>query len=701
MSLEPRRSRLANLLALATAAAVAGCGGTPPPPGPGPDPKTPNQTSPTPAATAPTEQVLRLANGITAYIRQASSDADTQIQLGVFAGGLFVAPGLAELAAEVVLRSSDPTSGTRSLEQAIEQLGGTIAINVGLLTTWFDVRVPRGKGRAALEALRAALQSASHSRHQIERMRDELVARLCADIARDPLGSNARALLLAEKSTEDYVNGLLDLDASQVSLFLERLYRPERCVLHFQEGFGLVSLERYLHEPAETAIETWRPAPATPGTSELMPRSFEPGLTWIEASGAATRGSVAIMLRRPQAGEAYDADFLLLQSCLTLDGTGGRLERLQEEAGLGHVRWRAELLQLPDAEALLLTTEASADEAARLWRIVQRARQSLVDVPPTPSELQLAFRRARLTAELPMLDANARLRQFGRLATLNLPVDIVHDKLEQLRQSGQFDVAAAARRFAEQPLWMLVIGPPLPAEVEADRARLLPPRFRPQQAAATNTPLPGAEGPWLDRAIAACGGRERIAELRGFTAVTTLQPGDAPAVRDELDWQSDGTLRRTRTVLGQTVTTILDGNAWTDELGSVRKSLSNDEAEALRHEMARHPLMLLAAHARGELAFRAIAEREVGDRRMMVLEASDERFERLRVHIDVQSSLVRAVETWERFGDGSLVHLQETWQDYRDAGDLRAPHLRRTSWNDGQHETETIWSAWRPRFTPR
>ena len=73
----------------------------------------------------------------------------------------------------------------------------------------------------------------------------------------------------------------------------------------------------------------------------------------------------------------------------------------------------------------------------------------------------------------------------------------------------------------------------------------------------------------------------------------------------------------------------------------------------------------------------------------------------LLADLAVGSSLVREVETWQRFGDGSVVHLRDSWQDYRDAGDLRAPYLRRTSWNDGQHESETTYDEWRARFAPR
>ena len=110
----------------------------------------------------------------------------------------------------------------------------------------------------------------------------------------------------------------------------------------------------------------------------------------------------------------------------------------------------------------------------------------------------------------------------------------------------------------------------------------------------------------------------------------------------------------------------------------------------------RHPLMLLAANQRGTLLFRPIAQRSSGDREMMVLEATGNEFDRLRIHIDTESHLIRIVESWERLPDETLVHVRESWSDYRTADSMRAPHRRRTTWNDGEHQTETVFSNWQP-----
>ena len=59
--------------------------------------------------------------------------------------------------------------------------------------------------------------------------------------------------------------------------------------------------------------------------------------------------------------------------------------------------------------------------------------------------------------------------------------------------------------------------------------------------------------------------------------------------------------------------------------------------------------------------------------------------------------LIRVVESWERLADDTLTHIREEWSDYRDVGGLRVPHRRRTSWNDGQRQTETVYSAWRAK----
>lgn len=139
---------------MTTALMVAACSGPPPtPPKPEPPNPIPTQVVPVNAQSL----LLQLpGNGLATYIEVAPGGSDTQVQLAVLAGSLFVAPGLAELAATVLLESSDPTAGRPSLRLRIEALGGTIEAKVGLMTTWFDIRIHQhGLAKAIIEIGRA------------------------------------------------------------------------------------------------------------------------------------------------------------------------------------------------------------------------------------------------------------------------------------------------------------------------------------------------------------------------------------------------------------------------------------------------------------------------------------------------------------------------------------------------------------------
>ena len=105
----------------------------------------------------------------------------------------------------------------------------------------------------------------------------------------------------------------------------------------------------------------------------------------------------------------------------------------------------------------------------------------------------------------------------------------------------------------------------------------------------------------------------------------------------------------------------------------------------------------LNAHLQGRLRFRPVARRALGDREVYIVEAVGDEFDRLRLQIDTESRLIRIVESWERLPDETLVHVVEEWSDYRDAAGMRVPHRRRTTWNDGQRHSETVFSEWRPR----
>lgn len=690
-----RRSHHCVLMAMTTALMFASCSGQPSIP---PRPEPPRNQIPAQSVPNAQTQSLTLKNGVATYLEVAPSGSDTQVQLAVLAGSLFVAPGLAELAANVLLESSDPTAGHPSLRHRIETLGGTIDAKVGLMTTWFDIRIHQNGLAKAIIALRESLDSMTQSRSQIERMRSGLIATLAAKLDDEPLREAARMLLHGERGTGAYLNSLIDLDPSEVSLFHSRLYRPERCLLAISAAKTLTEIQTALLEPEATAIAGWRPPPPVPGPSPIVERKFESGLYWASTTGPQDLVHAAFVLRMPDATVGLGAaEWLVMHSCLTLGGRGGRLERMQDEAGLSDVRWQTQIERTPDAIALVMSTIVPHAEATALWRVLNRARQSLVDVPPTPSELQLALRRARLNANLPSLSSGERLRLAANLKTRKIPPRGLMMRLDQISDLSTWDPAKAAIAFQDTPAWMIVIGPgPTP-----EAPGLRPFELRPKGFKATNQSVPtpttiAATGPWLIRARAAIGGRESFEDLAGFQSTGTIVADKSPDATDTIAWDQSGKLTRQRQIVGQTLTTELAGNSWSERLGKVRKSLDAREAKLLRHQMMRHPLMLLAANQRGTLQFRPIAQRSSGDRELMVLEAIGDEYDRLRIHIDTESHLIRIVESWERLPDETLVHVHESWSDYRAAGAMRAPHRRRTTWNDGRHQTETVFSEWLP-----
>lgn len=696
-----------HLWPLAACAWFAACAGGPTP-GPGAGPTTsppraeaPTSLRPTPSAAPAPRQIVRLENGMTAVVTTVAAGRTAVLQFGISVGAAFLAPGAAELAAQVLVDGADPSQGRPSLRQTIAGMGGTLQTHIGPLTSWIDMRVPGNRWREALVALRDALQSPSWSRNQIERIREQLVAARTAALRADPAVGMARLLLLGESSGASYVLGLLDRDPAEITTFLARTYQPERMVLAAEVPGDPAVAAAELGRTGSIALAAWTPPPS-PGPVPLLDRKFESGIHWSPAREEADRAlpcRVAVVTMLPPAGPLA-ADELLLLACFSLDGAGGRLERLQQERGLGHVRWRGSTVQTPDAAAVVLTAEVQPGEVAELWRTVERARNSLRDLPPNDSELAIATARVPLTARLATMDDSARVRAATMLALTGGDPAAVDHRLAMLRGRAAVDLRGATTAFLARPFAMVVVGGDVPADVPGVRRfDVLPVGY---DAGATSrtapqVPPPAAKPqPWLAGACDAVGGTGLLRRLRGWQSTAEVVHEQAPPMEETITWSDDGSLQRCRTLLGQKIETTLAEAAWSERSGATVRSLDAREAAVLRREMQRHPLALLAAHARGELSFRTIAQRDAGDRTVVVLEALGDRFDRLRLHLDTQSFLVRVVETWETLADGTVVHVSDAWQDYRTGNGLRAPHRRLTTQNDGQNRVETVFRSWLP-----
>lgn len=708
------RSARHSALAAAATAWLAACAGNPAPAPAAGDPNaaaTPPSsggaatTSP-PVGTAerpnqtPTTMV-RLDNGLTLRIGRTAAGRDARLQVGVLAGSLSQAASLADLATHVLVDSADPAQGRGSLRQAIEQLGGSLHVHTGPLTTWIDVRVPTDQWRAAAQALRTAVTQPPQSRSQVDRIRELRLAACAAAVRRDPVMATAEQLLLGERDPAEHMHGLQDRDASEVSLFVGHFFRPERLVWLLETSIAPDEVAANFRRGGAIDLTGWNP-PAAPGSPAVLDRRFDSGVFW--AAGKAEVCDVALVMLLPTLA-ANSASLYVLQDCLTLDGTGGRFEQMQRERGPVDARWRSSLVQGSDAVALVLRARLSPADAATAWRTLQLARQSLRDVAPNASELQLARRRAPLTARLAVLDPGARMRTETRLQTLGETLADFDTRLAVLEQHGLLAPPAAVEQFLQLPVAMVVAGGAPPADLPGVRPlQLLPAGLlgsAPETTANAADPVPpkrtaGAE-PWLARAAEVVGGADRLRRLDGWTSNARTEHDQAPPLLDVTECRLAKTLHRERELLGQTITTDLGIDRGTESLGKETKPLPPGEVAQMWREANRHPLALLAAHVRGELAFEVVAKRMVGDRDHVVLQASNDP-QRLRVHLDAESHLVRVVEVWDTMADGSVVHVEEAWDDYRTTGGVRAPFQRLTTQDDGRNRLRTTFTKWQPTF---
>jgi hypothetical protein len=673
---------------------AAACGGAPavrePVPAPPVELSTPQLPPPPPSQGVGSRTIPgQLPNGMIVLVFPQIAEhpgRPAEIVFGYRGGAGTDRPGAAELAAWALMDLGDSAAGRMPLRQQISALGGVASVHLGPDETWLTLRVPQDRVEGALRALHATLEAPAPGRPQLERLRDDLVRLRRGELEAQPVQAVAGALLLGEDPAA-YVASLEDRDPTEVVLFLARQCRPEHAVLALQAGRDFMAAERAL-----ALLAGWRPSESPGGATQASSApGLRPGLYWARSDAAGCRA--ALILPLPEVADARASGIEVLRNCLSMDGVGGRLERMLTEAGLAGLRLRPRHVDRGGSSALLLELEATPQQVLHVWSTAERARQSLRDVPPSASELALATERARLTAYRD--DASERGGLLPRVRrALRGESDLErHDRIAAPDPAG---LLAATEALLASPMAMVVHGGEPPPGAGAGLVMLQLPWTEVGSRTAGVAAAIATEAAELEAATAAIGGRQRLQRLEGYRGVSAWRaPGAAP-MQETLEWHRSGRLVRDLEVLSSRIETRIGPEQWIERLAGEQRELKPREAESLRRGAARHPLMLLGAWTRGEQAFRLVSVRRVHDRETAVLEALGDRFERLRLHVDRESHLVRTVESWETDPNGTPRHLQEHWSDYRTVSGHRVPFRRVTEVDDGTVRVETVWSSFTP-----
>lgn len=696
------RSAVLSFAALAAALGLSSCSSTPQGTEPAGTPTQPDATAAAnpaanaeatggPAATGeqptpvpkPLLQRLELENGLDVMLLRHEATLARTAEIGVrLAGGTeHGAPGIADLALHVLCEGADLTAGRLPLQKEIERLGGTLTVELGRRSTWIAARVPQESWQRAARALGAALRAEAPGRSAIERARQELVDQRATAIAAAPVDFAAQRLLLGDASPSAHLQSLQDRDPTEAATFLASHFGAREAVLALRVPATLAAQV----ETAKKEFGGW--AAGTVGEKPNgTARATASGIAWIADPDAAEFApcEVALVQQLPAATAGDAVVLTLLADCVTLQGIGGRLERLLQEAGLGRLDFVPHVETLGESEALVLRTALSRDQVQALWQAAQNARRSLRELAPTLGERTQARAAALLASGRDDAVAGRALHALVDRQLAGLDDAAMAERATAAERASALD-AKTIDAYLALPFGLVVRGPAMPTGLADARAcELLPSDRRAPAAATPNDAMLAAALPWRDRAVAAIGEPEQIERVVGLAGARRIATEGAPDVDETFMWTAAGDLERSRTVLGSAIETRLRERTWTERVADKEVQLDVVEAAWRRLDAERHPLAILAAWQQGRLHFRLLTTRTAGDREHVVLEAVDAGMERLRIEIDAGSNLLRVVESWARSPEGTASHTVDQWSDYRTIDGIRVPFRCATKVDDGQ-----------------
>lgn len=627
-------------------------------PGESPDPRV--ELLPLPGGTA---LALRFADPLSPLLPRLA-----HINLALPVGHDRQAVGLAALAALSLVEAPDPDRNRPSLRDGITALGGQVQVRVGRRWTRLDIHVPKPAWRQALQLLTARLQQPDTDPATLRRLREDLIEGMLLRWRAQPLLAELeRWERRPDLDLESLVRYMDRRSLAEVRLFQARHYQPKGSAVGVQLPGELPSAA--IRDAIAQALQTWTQRPQPPAIPAEGPGDgVDDEVHWLRGAGP---DELVLILDLPDLSPASR----LLLAAFCGNGNGGELQRELRTPGAKtpgpdfRLRISGDLRQ-PRA---YLQTRPAPGRAAEILAAAERAWLTVTRLGPQGAAYGPALSQARAHAAADLDQPSA---WFDMQCRRLLADDTSPPSAELAALQPGIELGPTLSDWRQGTLRMLFRGPELPAALRARASEIrdtLPTWSRAGAAGVAADPQTTRQT--LTRGMQALGGEAALRRCLGFET-TELWTADQIEVTVESRYHSQGSLRRKMSLFELELVVDVAGQKGLERLDGQDRQLSVLETRNLLTEGARHPLILLAATARGQVEWRYAGLRQLHGRPLVLLQRADAARPPLRMALDRDSGLVRMVEIEVPQEGGGRVWIREEFGDYRQVEGLRVPFHR-------------------------
>jgi zinc protease len=657
-------------------------------------------TAPAPKPPAPVElpaiESFKLANGLQVFAIKSDRLPVVSVQVAIKAGRMHeprARLGVSEFTANMLVKGTKRRNAL-AIAKAVDFVGGTIAADSTFEATLLSCSALARNMNTCLELVPEMLTQPSFPDDELKKIREQMLAgvRQRLDDANVMASAHVQNLLWGPEHVRGWINNEQSVAAikrEDLIAWHKAWFVPTNAMLVIAGDIDPKTIKTRL----ETAFFAWKKGPVPPA-----PTYKEVGLSGSRVRLVDKPGQTQTHIRVAQFGIKHEDprffDTLVWNYALGGGGFNSRMQKVVRVQGGKAYGASSSFDRNLDKGSFVAQTFTRNDQAIATTKLLQDEIAKMAKDGPTQDEVSQAIAniagsygmRFQSAADVGAALIGAELHGFGKEYLANYPIAV-----------GKVDLDSAKRAAAE------ILSPQAYVVVMVGDAKDLEPQLKKegwkyQKVSFTDPISPPVEVPdapidaksataakkIVDDAIAAKGGREKLAAVKGFKMLasgTTTNQGRTMPVEIERVMLLPDKMRIDALLMAQVKIIIAVNGRKGWHLGPdqtmqkvVLTDLAAQDFASIDFERWREPELLLLRVSEPSARLAAAPDENIDGKPHSVVTARAPNGIDVTIYIDKKTKLITRV----KYGDGAQEEV-DNHSDYKDVSGIKIAHKRHST----------------------